>query len=326
MHISTFDLINNFEKRDYDFFDDKLTVNVKSIKVDAETEIKYDKIKVIQYQKRAELGWIWYTFILLGILILVNDVAGYHTWHHPTILLIEKAVVVCGLLFSIPSFHKREYCSFLDSDRNYLASIIVNKQNRGTLSEIINLVKKKAKITSEISPQHPFADTKPTFQLIQFEIPDFFNRSVARFYEDRVIDQEKSLVEEQVTEIKYSELSGKTQVVKIGDERWGYIWSYWLVFIIFAMAITTVFFPGLPKGVYIGLGAGMGLLVPPYFLRFIKRKTLLFYNNNDQVIYWTRLNSADQPKLDQIVEFIQGKVTRNKKTRKSLLRDKNEKD
>jgi hypothetical protein len=318
MHIRTFDLINDFEKRDFDFLEDRLTVKVKSSKAEYAIEIKYEQIKIIQYQKRAELNWIWSAFVLLGISFVIHFISGFFMWRSPPLLLIEKAIVVSGLLFSIPAFHKREYCSFLDSDRNYLASIKVNKQDCGILSEAINLIKQKANGIRQTNPKYLFADTKPIFQITQFEVSDFLKRSITRFYEDRMIDQKKSLAEELATEIKYSELSGKTQVVKIRDDKWGYIWSYWLIFISFSIAITTNFFPSLPKAVYIGVGAGLVLLVPMYFLRFIKRKTLYFYNKNDQIIYWTRLNSADRPKLDKIVEFIKSKVTPNNKNSESI--------
>jgi len=52
----------------------------------------------------------------------------------------------------------------------------------------------------------------------------------------------------------------------------------------------------------------LAITIPLYLLRFIKSEILVFYDKQDYGVFWTRVNSANRERLNQIVEFVKGKV------------------
>ena len=75
IRISTFYLLNNFARINYKFYDDKMIVKIKSLNVESEREIKYEKIKAIQHSKKVDLRWLWTAFTLIAMvsaLILIR--------------------------------------------------------------------------------------------------------------------------------------------------------------------------------------------------------------------------------------------------------------
>jgi len=54
--------------------------------------------------------------------------------------------------------------------------------------------------------------------------------------------------------------------------------------------------------------SGLAITIPLYLLKFIKSEILVFYDKQDNGVFWTRVNSANREKLNQIVEFVKIKV------------------
>lgn len=313
--ISSFSPANNFTRRTWEFYDEHLTVRVKSLTLDYENEIRYERIKAIQNKKIADASWLWVTFLVMGALTALTLGQSYFCIVSSTIMLIQKVLVIGALLFAIPSFRKREIYAFLDSDRSSLAKILVSVQvdarNKSSLLQAIQLIKQKTVITSEVYVGNPLPSKPPIFQLTELDIPDFWNRSTTSFYEDQLIDVERSIVEEVTTIIKYDELTGKTKLVKTGNDRWDSIGSYWLIFFCITIGTIFVFFRQeiVGNSVFIGFGlAGLLLLIPLFLLKYAKNEILIFYNKNDEGVHWTRVNSANREKLEQVSKFVQDKV------------------
>jgi Txe/YoeB family toxin of Txe-Axe toxin-antitoxin module len=301
--------MDDLARRVYEFSDDRFVFKVKTLKIEAETEIEYEKIKIIEKRRVAELGWLRIAFLFIMLPQILTLIWG-SLEANLIFQFIQKAMIVLGLGLSLPAFHKNEYCCFLDKDRNYLATILVNNRNRKAFDEAINLIKQKTELISETNLTNPFNNISPVFEIIQYDFPDYFSKSIARFYDDRLIDVEKSLVEEVTTEVKYSELSGKTRIIRAGNAKWDYVWSSWLVFICSLGVIVAVFFPQYLKPklpyAYLLLG-GLILLVPMFFLHYIKNEILVFFNHNDCEVYWARLNSSNREKFNQIIDFLRNK-------------------
>jgi hypothetical protein len=314
--ISSFHPTSNFLHITYEFLDDKLVIKQKSLTAEFEAEIKYEKIKVIQNRRIADLNWLKTGFILFIILGFFPLIFGSFYHNNLIIQLAIKAIAIAGVILCIPTFHKDDYYSFLDIDRNNLTTVRVNNNSRKLLNEAINLIKQKTKIISETKLTDSLPDTPSIFEITQHDIPDFLNKSVTRFYEDRLIDSEQSLIENLVTEVKYSELSGKTQLFKGGNEKWSALGWLWLFFIGAFFLLIVTFSPQPTKLVvqYSYLyWSGTILSIPMFILRYRKKEALLFYNTNDQVVWWTRPTAANRKKLEQIVEFIQTKTSPNPK-------------
>jgi hypothetical protein len=307
--ISSFYPFSNLARVSFEFCDEKIIFKTKSLTVDNEGEIKYEKIKVIKRKRLIDLRWVGTASWVIGLIGVFYFIFNWPHSSNSTILFIEKLLAILGLLLCIPAFRKREICSFLDSDRNPLATIEVKTNNRKLFEDAIYLIKQKTEIISETNLTNPLADTRPIFEITSWDIPDFLNKSVTRFYDDRFVDSEQSLLEEMVTEVKYCELRGKPKSIKAGNQLWSSLGCFLLGLCTAIITLFALFFPQLTKGIPIYLYLGWVILsILMFVLRYAKKEVLVFYNKNDQEIWWTRPNASNRKKIDQIVEFIQNKT------------------
>jgi hypothetical protein len=252
-------------------------------------------------------------FCILGIAKIGFD---YFRLNSPTIHVIEKAVAAFALGLLIPAFHKHEFFTFLDADKNYLATIKVGSNTKSSLLEAINLIKRKVEIINENYPSNSLPSTPPVFEFTEFDFPDFLNKSTVKFYEDKIVDVEKSLVEEVTTVINYDELSGEVKSERIGNDKWIYVWFYWLMILFIAGVSMVVFFSKqmseTPLFLKLYFSGGVILSIPLFCLQYIKSDILVFYNKKDNGVFWTRVNSANREKLNQMVGFVKDKVESKK--------------
>lgn len=309
--INSFAPTNNFARSSWEFHDDRIVVKIKSLNFDYDNEIKYEKIKSIQSRSMREFNWIWASFVTVGLLGLVSIGLNHFCITSPTIDLVKKIVVALALAMLLPAWVKYEYYSFLDADKNFLATVRVNKKNKQTLLEAIKLVKQKTKIINETYFDDSLPNDAPAFQFSEFDFADFLNISKVRVYDDKIIDVEKSLAEEVTSVIMFDELSGKTKVMKMGNDKWDYVWSYWLSFLCITGISIDTFFPEQLKGNYLYLNlfyGGLALIIPLFFVKYVKSEIIVFYDKQDTGVFWTRVNSANREKLNQIVEFVKNKV------------------
>jgi hypothetical protein len=309
--IDSFSPIDNFTRRSWEFYDDRIVVKTKSLTFDYENEVKYEKIKSIQSRSVREFNWIWTSFITVGLVGIADLGLGYFCITSPIIDVVEKVFITFALAMLPLAFLKYEYYSFLDADKNFLATVRAGKKNKPMIFEAIKLIKQKAEITKETYFDTSFSSDHPVFQFSEFDIADFLNKSKVSVYDDKIVDVEKSLAEELTTVVRFDELSGKTKFAKMGNDKWDYVWSYWLFFVTISGISISTFFAEWLKGnrlfgnLYFG---GLALLIPLILMRYIKSEILVFYDKKDNGVFWTRVNKANREKLNQIVEFVKGKV------------------
>jgi hypothetical protein len=312
LKISLFFPLDNLARWSWEFYEDKMIVKTKSLTVDYENEIQYDIIKVIRSRKWADLEWLSTSFVVVIIISVIKIVLNKFDINGPIIDLLEKSGMLFALVIMLPSFGKHEHYSFLDAEKNYLTTIKVNNKNRQSLLEAIKLIKRQTEITSETYVNSLLPETPPNFHLTEYDLPDYLNKAQIFFYEDRLISVEKNLVDELTLEIKYDELNGKVKVARLGNNSWNSVWCHWLYFVCIVGILITVFFPAQVQGHYELLYAFIGSLAPLfplYLLKFVKREMIIFQDKKDNGIFWMVRNSANREKLQQIVEFIQSKVT-----------------
>jgi hypothetical protein len=238
----------NFTRITFEFDDQKITRQVKNLSIEIKDEIQYSKIKIIRVNKAKDFQWIWNTFVLfmatlLVKSVLINTVLCNHIENNPITQAIEKLIVIIGLLLCIPFFHKEEFYSFLSADHNYLATIKANKRNRKLIKEAIDLIKQKTEILSESYPSKPFPEQLPILEIVEFDLPDFLNKITTRFYSDKLIESQKSLVGEEVTEINYDQLSGKVNVIRTAKNSWSSLGCLLLNFWCITITPVYIFIP-----------------------------------------------------------------------------------
>jgi hypothetical protein len=312
IQINSFIPTDNFTRRIWEFHEDKIVVKTKSLTVDAEDEIEYQKIKFIRSQKTADLRWIWISFITFGILSVTKLGLEYFCITNHTIELAEKIIASFALLLMLPAFRKHEFYYFLDKEKYRLGNVKIDSDHKKTkIAEAIDLIKQKTELVAETYISDALPDTNPVFEIVEFDFPDFLNKSTTRFYQDRILETHKSLAEEIITITRYDELNGRTKTIKIGNENWGYVWSYWLIFMCIIALSASIFFPeqvrGNPLFVKLVFG-GFALLIPLFSLKFIKTEFLIFNNKNDDGVFGIGVNKKNREKLGQIEEFVKSKV------------------
>lgn len=312
IQINSFIPTDNFTRRIWEFHEDKIVIKTKSLTVDVEKEVKYEKIKFIESRKSANLYWIWISFFIFGILSITTLGIDYFGERNAIVDSIEKVVAFFALLLIFPSFRKHEYLYFIDEEKNYSTNIkIDNDKKRAQIAEAISLIKQRTNIIAEAYLSDSLPEENPTFEIVEFDFPDFLNKSTTRFYEDRIIETYKSLTKESVRITKYDEFNGITKTAKLGNDNWNYVWSYWLIFVCIASLSASIFFSeqvgGNPFYVKFVFG-GFALLIPMFFLKYIKTEYLIFYDKNDDGILGIGINKRNQEKLNQIAEFVKSKV------------------
>ena len=303
--IKSFVPTNNFSRIYWEFFDDYMIAKMKSLTIEYERDIRYEKINSIQSKRMVELDWIRATAFTLILLEIVSLGLGWLDISIP--IIIKKTLAVCALLMLFPVFLRYEYYSFYDADNNFLASIKVNRKTKQLLLDAIKLIKQKTNITSEIYFDDALPSNKPNFQFSNFDFADFLNRETIMIYDDQIINIEKSLVEEITTITKFSGLSGKTKFAKLGNNNWDTFSSYWLFTVCITIIIMAIFFSEQVKGNDLAFSLSIGslaLTLPLSLLSFIKGDILVFYDKQDNSIFWTRVNRRNRDKLNNIVEFI----------------------
>jgi hypothetical protein len=317
IRIEYFSPLDNFSKSAYEFDAENITYKYKSLYIEAERKIEYQRIKFIELSNRANPRWFYFLFVFICAVVFLNSIALLNLAHNPFSLtnpafqVIDKALIILGFVIFILSLRKNELVSLFDEDREYLATISVNKKNRGFMLEGLDLIKRKTEIIIETNPANSFPDKLVAFEVVQFEILDFLNKSTTKFYEDRLIDVEKSLAEEVTTEVLYSELSGKTQIVKLGNDKANFVWIYFLFFLDFVVFPLDVFFPQLMDSrsrMILVVGMFALTTVAYFLLKFDKRETFLFYGHKDRVLYWTRVNNSNRKRMYQIVGYVQDHI------------------
>lgn len=243
IQINSFIPTDNFTRRIWEFHEDKIVIKTKSLTVDIEKEVKYEKIKFIESRKSANLYWIWVSFFIFAILSITTLGIDYFGERNTIVDSIEKVVAFFALSLILPSFRKNEYLYFIDAEKNYSTNIkIDNDKKRAQIAEAINLIKQRTNIIAETYLSDTLPKENPTFEIVEFDFPDFLNKSTTRFYEDRIIETYKSLTQEAVRITKYDELNGATKTAKLGNDNWNYVWSYWLIFVCITSLSTSIFF------------------------------------------------------------------------------------
>ncbi len=310
--ISSFSILDGFSRKTWEFYDEHLTTRIKSLTFDYEDDLSYDKISVIHNRTVKRLGWIPVTALAFGILGLIDLALIYFHLINPTIVMIERGIGVLLLLLLIPAFRKHEYYSFQDADKKYLATVEVGRKNKNEMLAAIQCIKQKTVLISEAYLTDSVPNTPPVFRMIEVDYPDFLNLADINFYEDKLIGRQKSLVEEIITLINYQEFSGKTKTARTGNDSWGCVSSYWLYFVCIVCVSLAIFFPEQVEGnvryLWLFFG-GLFLTIPISLLKYIKSEIMIFYDKNDNGIFWLDVTSANREEINEIVSFVQEKVT-----------------
>jgi len=251
------------------------------------------------------------SFFTVGSLALAMLVSYWFHIRIPNYWVIARILLFIPLVMLFLAFRRYEDYLFIDVDNQVLTRVRVNPKEKQSLLEAIELIKQKTQVTNESYFDDSLPNMAPIFQFTEYDFADFLNKSTVRVYEDKIIDVEKSLVEEVTTITMFDELSGETKFAKMANDKWDYVWSYWMYFVFITGISAAILFAEHMKGNYLFgylFFGGLALLIPLYLFRYIKSEILFFIDKRDNVAFLTPVNSTNREKLNQIVDFIKGKV------------------
>ncbi len=311
VRITQFSPLDGFRRMSWEFQDDHVTVNVKSLSLDFDHEVRYDKIKTITNNKRLNLNWLWVTVVVVVLAALLSLFLPNLGVSKAEATLAAQLLAVVGYACFIPAFRKIETYSFLDAEDNYLTVVFVNERNKKTLFDAIDLIRQKEKGIQEIYIEDPLPSSPPVFQYSQFDLLHYMSRSTVSFYDDRLIEVHRSLAADNVTLVKYGDLGQTIKTVRAANDNWDYVFTNWLMFVSIVGGTAIVFFRQQLACNYPFLylmAAGYILLIPMFLLRYKKREFLVFYDKHDQAVFGARVDSANREELERAVAFVRGKV------------------
>jgi hypothetical protein len=212
-----------------EFGNDKIIVKQKSLTAEVEFDVKYDQISSINYIARSNASHTTAALMIVGALSAAISVYFYEPLHNSPILLIVMQVLFpLIILFALLGFRKSMYCYLADKTGGALMTIKMDYGNITNINSAIEFIKQKNLNVEELDTDEPFPDSKATYELIEYNFPDFVSKSTIRFYETELIDYESSLVEESIRKVKYESIH---QIIhaKKGNDSWGIISSYFFV-------------------------------------------------------------------------------------------------
>jgi hypothetical protein len=291
-----------------EFHEDKVVVKTKSFTFEREFEFEYKDIAEISCEDSASTDQINFGFGLLAIglcsVFFVHDVLHIDS----VIFQITQAVYISAAILLFTGFIKNKYYYFSDKNKKYITVIKMTRKNNDLTRKAIELIKNKSENARELTPDKPFPETKPIFEIVKYDIPNYFNKSIERLYENELIGYKKNMVSESVYSVKFHLLNGKVFRGKRGNDNWDIV--VWATLILASIiGVTYTIFDFFPKPIFLITMAVLGILLTISFsLQFVKYEAVGFYDKNENIAYWTWVNNSNREKVEEVIKFIQSKI------------------
>lgn len=294
----------------HEFQDDKIIIKKRSLSENFEVKVEYSQITEIRYISRANADFTFTGLVLIG-LIAVFSLYFHKSLYENLVLLTSVRFLfpIAAFLYFIGFIIKRLYCQLLNHQGNVIASIKVDRDNLEDIYAAVELIKQKAKKTvDELDISRPFPEAEPTHELIEYDIPDFISKSTIRLYDTELINYEKSLVEETITAVKYSDVH-QFLYGKFGNTQWGTI-SLHLLLITLGISASRIVY-NLP---YILDHAIRQFAIPLVIissalmlLMYVKSDVIYLINDEDYTLTYIKFNKKNKKDVRQILELINSK-------------------
>ena len=302
--ISSLYLFSNFLRVTQEFYDDKAKVKMKSLTLEREFDFSYREINEISYENQAMFGFGLLAFIGITLIVCSNII-----YARPLLILVTRCLYVFSVMLFLIGFIKNRYYYFIDKNKKVLTFIKVTQRNYESIVNALELIGMKSGELRENGFDNPFPVAKPRFELIEYDIPNYFNKSKTRFYEDELIEVNNSIINDSVSYCRYDQLSGKIYRGKEGNSSWG---SFFWIILTISIIVSDFYivFNILPRVVFLPFMAVLTtLLVISLVLRYAKHQIVGFYDKNDRIAYWMWINRSNKEKIDEIIEFIQARIS-----------------
>jgi hypothetical protein len=294
----------------WEFRPDRVVIATRSLTHDNQREILYRKITRVQRFRYVDFGWINRACTLImwaGLGLLLDQ------WLHfanDAFWLAEKVLVIAAFLMALPGFRKHEYVAFLGQNAETLTTLKLQRRSIDQEETAIGLILRKNRIKED-----SFADLlpkrKPVYKIEELTPLKYWQRFRVLFYEDRIIEQTQSLIQDSTMVNGYRSLNGRATTAWIGDDSWSYVWCYWLYLVATVGYVFVLFYPQFLYQnwifIYIWLAA-FALLIPLYLMKFWKREHWILLTNEGSQAISIRMSAANRENLRKIEAYIARKV------------------
>ncbi len=315
IEIKSFYPFLNWARDTQEFYEDKAIMKWKSLTIEHEFEFEYKDVAEIVYS--VGLDGSQNSFGFWSIILIPFGLGLLRFWGatHSILFHLLQIFYVSGFILYITSF-KKNWLKFYDKNDNRLTTIKLTSQNRDLVSQVIETIKAKSSDVKEISAINPFPEKQAAFELVSSNISDLVT-TTERFYENEIIGLQKDWFQESVYRISYDRLNPKIFRGKFSSGTWGWAQTCWMLFnsslvgIYLALgvrfekhALLTAWY------IFLAVQAAFVISLP---LKLIKRNAIGLYNKNGHVAYWTFIDKKNKEKIEQIIQFIQSKISAEEK-------------
>ena len=311
--ITSFYPFSNFMKITQGFREDNVIVKIKSLVGDREFEFKYTEVVEISCENNARGNQRFFGFILLVIYVVIFALFYKTIYTSPIPYRIIQIFYILATVLFLTAFIKNKSYHFSDKNGNAITSFKWSHKNNEIINKAIDLTKTKSGITQILTTDNPFNNKQPIFEFVDYDIPDYLNKSTARFYEDEILVLNKSILEESVSRIRFTTLSKKIFRGRIGNNNWGTLFGEILSLACIIEGFYTAFNIIPSMWLLIILAVLTILTVITIILRYVKQEVIGFYNKNGSIDYLIWINRSNREKVEEIIKYVQSKTpTENK--------------
>jgi hypothetical protein len=251
-------------------------------------------------------GFLTVSIVILLFLFFVPRLA-----ENPVILRLGQILFVLGIIILVLGFRKRKHVGFSDRNRNFITETKITSGNEEQIRKVIELIKSNSKLAHEADPQKPFPDSKPQFELVEYNVPDFMNKSTTRFFEKEFIDSEKSLADEVAFRFRYDELSQQTTRAWVGNSSWTSLGCNLAYISIAIFAFPRIFQVQTSRAAIYTACFFFVLAVIAFLMRFVKEEIICFRNQENRIIHCLKVTRSNKDKVDEILRFLQARRADN---------------
>jgi hypothetical protein len=294
----------------WEFRPDRVVISTRSLTRDYEREVRYREIARVQRFRYVDFGWINRACTLImwaGLGLLLDqwlDFANDAFW------LAEKVLVIAAFFMALPGFRKNEYVAFLGQNGETLTTLRLQKRSLDAEESAIGLIRLKNKIKED-----SFADLlpkrNPIYKLEELTPLKYWHRFRVFFYEDRIIEQNHSFIQDSTMVNGYGSLSGKVTTARVGDDSWQYVWCYWLYLVTTIGFVFILFYPQFlyQNWVFIYTWyAALALLIPLYLMKYWKREHWILLTREGSQAISVRMTASNRENLQKIERYVASKA------------------
>lgn len=293
----------------HEFHDDKIVIKQKSPTSEIEYDVNYKQIAGVEFIARGNDKHVTTGLLIVGALSLMFIFFREVLYRNPAILTFMQVIFPLAILFSLLGFRKGSYCTFSNSEHGVLTIARMSYADITDVDSAIELIKQKNPNIYELDTSEPFPNTKPLYELVEYNLPDFMSKSTIRFYETELIDYESSLVEESIRAVKYDSIR---QIIRArgGNNSWATISSYAFLFTFILSGIRFLY--DLPQTIdQIILNLFWPLITISTLLsllKYFKKEFVYLVDSENNTLEYTAVSRNNKEKVERILEFIKSRI------------------